>query len=295
MTQTATPSLADFLAAPVEAIARVAPATVVYAPGGTRRQAVFEGIEPWSEEFIDWAWKHTMASAELLFRHGVRNLLLTALTPGNFREVNRYRPQLLERTASFIAGADALATYRRFGWRVRLIGAECAPELAAAAAHLRRATAADGAHTIYWTVAPDEDSFWQSLWAIAQQTQFSTRAEAIHALYGEEIEPATLYLAFGKPLISQAIIPPLLQGELHCYWSQQPGYTLTERQLRTILYDYAHLRPTWREEKLERAHEALAHRQAWQEGPILGLGMRLGPFWYPAPMSSQAWPDMDET
>jgi hypothetical protein len=123
----------------------------------------------------------------------------------------------------------------------------------------------------------------------AQQTQLPTRADAIRVLYGEDIPPATLYLAFGKPMISLALIPPLLVGQLQCYWCQQPGFTLTETQLRTILYDFAYLRPTWRAEKLERAKQALAHREAWEEAPILGLGMRLGPFWYPAPMTSPAW------
>jgi len=85
------------------------------------------------------------------------------------------------------------------------------------------------------------------------------------------------------------LLPPALMGQVQCYWSQQPGYTLTETQLRTILYDYAYLRHTWQKEKLERAKEALVHRQAWEEGPILGLGIRLGPFWYPAPMVSPAW------
>jgi hypothetical protein len=89
-------------------------------------------------------------------------------------------------------------------------------------------------------------------------------------------------------MFSFELIPPLLVGQVQGYWSQQPGYSLTEAQLRTIFYDYAYLRPTWREEKLERAREALVHRQAWEEGPILGLGMRLGPFWYPAPMVSPA-------
>ena len=58
-----------------------------------------------------------------------------------------------------------------------------------------------------------------------------------------------------------------------------------------MFYDYAYLRPTWRADKLDRAKAALAHREAWEDGPILGLGMRLGPFWYPAPTSSAAWSD----
>jgi hypothetical protein len=91
-------------------------------------------------------------------------------------------------------------------------------------------------------------------------------------------------------MVAYQVIPPLLLGQLHCYWSQQPGYSLTERQLRTILYDYVYLRTTWRAEKTTRAQAAIADRSAWEEGPILGLGMQLGPFWYPAPMSSPAWP-----
>lgn len=111
----------------------------------------------------------------------------------------------------------------------------------------------------------------------------------MRALYGEEIPPVSFYLGFGKPTILPEVIPPLLIDQVQCYWSQQPGYTLTKEQLRTMFYDYAYLRPTWRPDKLDRAKAALADRQAWEEGPILGLGMRLGPFWYPAPTTSVAW------
>jgi hypothetical protein len=287
------PSLEEFLIAPVERVAKIAPATVVYGVGGTRRRAVFEGIEPWSDAFILWVRERMLSCIDLIFRHGVRNVLVIAFTPDNLRELNHYQEQLLERTKWIIAGTESLADYARFGWRVRLFGTESVPELRATADSLRRLTSTQNEHTLYWSVVPDAESPWQQLLAAVQQSQARTRAEAIRALYGEDIPPATLYLAFGKPMISLELIPPLLIGQLQCYWSQQPGYTLTETQLRTILYDYAYLRATWRAEKLERAKEALAHRSAWEEGPFLGLGMRLGPFWYPAPMSSPAWSDED--
>lgn len=283
------PSLQEFLAAPIAEVAKVAPATVVYGVGGTRRHAAFEDIEPWSDHYVQWARASPVSRAELLFRHAIRNLIVIALTPGNLKEVDRYRAQLFDRAKWVIAGNEALADYQRLGWRVRLLGVEHVPELTATAALLQEATAAQSTHTFYWSVVPDGESPWQQVLDAVHRSQARTRSEAVRALYGEDIPPATLYLAFGKPMISLEIIPPLLIGQIQCYWSQQPGYTLSETQLRTILYDYAYLRSTWREEKTERAKAAVLHRKAWEEGPILGLGMHLGPFWYPAPMSSPAW------
>lgn len=289
MISTSIPSLEEFLAAPAEEIAKVAPATMIYGAGGTRRHAVFNGIEPWSEEFVYWMRDVMLSRIDLIFRHGVQNVFVTALTSDNFREVNRYQTQLLERAKWFIAGPESMADYARLGWRVRLIGTENITELRETTERLQTTTPTQSEHTLYWNMALDSESPWQQLLSAVQRAKASTRAEAIRALYGEEIPPATLYLAFGKPTILVDLIPPLLIGQLQCYWTQQPGHTLTEVQLRTILYDYAYLRSTWRAEKLERAKAALDQRKAWEEGPILGLGMRLGPFWYPAPMSSPAW------
>lgn len=290
MNPTEIPTLEEFLAAPVEEVAKVAPVTAVYGAGGTRRRAALEGIEPWSEEFGRWSRERMVSRIDLFFRHGVRNLFVATLTPNIFREVNRYQSQLIERTGWFIAGSEAIDDYKRLGWRVRLIGAEDVPELAAVPQYLREVTSSQSEHTLYWNIIRDESTPWQQLLTASQRSQARTRDELVRALYGEEIAPITLYLAFGKPIIMPDLLPPALMGQVQCYWSQQPGYTLTETQLRTILYDYAYLRRTWQKEKLERAKEAQAHRQAWEDGPILGLGMRLGPFWYPAPMISAAWP-----
>ncbi len=289
MNTEAYPTLEEFLAAPIEEVAKVAPTTMVYAPGGTRRQAVFQGIEPWSDDFIHWVRNQLFKYSELIFHHGIKNLILPFITPGNLQEVNRYRGQLLERAKWALSGLESQSDYKRLGWRVRLLGSKSLPELQVVDDYLSTSTAQQSKYTLYWLAVRDADSPWEELLAAAHQSQAKTRAEAVYALYGEEIPPATLYLATGKPMVSFDLIPPLLVGQVQCYWSQQPGYSLTETQLRTILYDYAYLRATWRAEKLERAKEALAQRKAWEEGPILGLGMRLGPFWYPAPMSSTAW------
>lgn len=284
------PTLEEFLAASVEEVAKVAPTTMIYAPGGTRRQAVFKGIEPWSDDFIQWVRDNLFQSSELIFSYGVKHLILPFITPGNLQEVNRYRGMLLERAKWALGGSESQADYRRLGWRVRLLGSESLPELRGVARYLTENTPTQSAHTLHWLAVADADSPWQELLTAIHQSQAKTRTEAVLALYGEEIPPATLYLATGKPTISFDLIPPLLVGQIQCYWSQQPGYTLSETLLRTLFYDSAYLRRTWHEAKLERAAEALEHRAAWEEGPMLGLGMRLGPFWYPAPMSSPVWP-----
>jgi hypothetical protein len=50
-----------------------------------------------------------------------------------------------------------------------------------------------------------------------------------------------------------------------------------------ILYDYAYLRQTWRQDKTGRAEQALAYRKAWEQAGILGMGTHLGGYWFPAP------------
>ncbi|MFY0538084.1 hypothetical protein [Nannocystis pusilla] len=70
---------------------------------------------------------------------------------------------------------------------------------------------------------------------------------------------------------------------MDAYWTQRPGYRIDEREFRTILYDHLHVRRTWREDKTGRDEAAKETRRAWEEGPTLGLGARLGPFWYPSP------------
>ncbi|MFN8443589.1 MAG: hypothetical protein U0175_22615 [Caldilineaceae bacterium] len=289
MTEMHPSTLEDFLAAPTEEIAVVAPATMIYAPGGTRRQAVFNGIEPWSEEYMAWALDRMIGCSTIIFEHGVKHLFTPLFISTNFKEVNRHRDNVFRGIHKFLTNNHILSEYERLGWRVRLIGAESVPELSETAEKLRASTLSESSRTLYWLVVPDPEEIWQQLFTIVHNSHARTRKEAVCAMYGEEIPPATLYLAFGKPMVSLEIIPPLLLGELQCYWSQQPGYTLTEKMFRTILFDYAYLRRTWQVEKLERAKDALAYQKEWEQELTLGLGMRLGLFWYPAPMTSPAW------
>lgn len=275
------PSLEAFLAAPTGDVARVAPATVIFAVGGTRRSAVLAGVSPQSDDYASYSRARMVACFDLFFQLGVRHLFTSLLRPGQLAEAGPYRDRLMDWLIWGAAGPEAMADYQQRGWRVRLVGGEGMPELQAAAERLRAATPATWEQTLWLYVAPDMETHWAQLLTAAQQVQAATRQEAVRALYGEDIPPATLYLGFGKPMLTCDIVPLVLIEEAQCYWSQVPGYDLDEPTLRRIIYDHAYLRRTWRKDKSKRYEAVLARRELWEKPHVLGLGQREGGFWYP--------------
>jgi hypothetical protein len=104
----------------------------------------------------------------------------------------------------------------------------------------------------------------------------------IRVLYGEDIPPATLLLAFGKPTAGGDIYPPAIAGEMAGYWTQRPGYTVDERELRAVLYDAVYARHT--RGQGEARYAALSGDDTrWRQSQIIGLGERIGGFWHPTP------------
>lgn len=284
MAKKATPSFESFLEASPEKLAAIAPKTMIFAAGGTRRSAVMAGISDRSDEYVRWTRRQMIGCFDMLFRYGISHILTFAIIESQMQEVTeRYRQRLLRWVDWGLAGPEALADYQRLGWRVRLQGTEALQELAPSAQRLEAETASDSAQTVWWFVTPDADLPWQRVLKAAALTGATTRPELVEAVYGERIPPATLFLSFGKPMLSASLLPPLLTGRVQCYWMQQPGYRLDDLEWRRILYDYAYLRSTWREDKTGRANAVLDQSSVWSEGPTLGLGMRLGPYWYPAP------------
>jgi hypothetical protein len=276
-----TPDLAAFLSAPEHEVAAVAPSTVVYTPGGTRRAAALAGIKPGSDHYATWSRQQAIARFDLFFRMGVKHLFTNALAPSQLAEVGPYRDRVIAWTIDGLIGSEALQDYARHGWRVRIFGGDQIPELRTADEQLRAAAPAHWRHTLWWCVTAEPGGYWSALLAAAQQAQARTRDEAILALYGEAVPPATLWLGFGKPSFSADMLPLLLADALQCYWDQRPGYSLDEPTLRHILYDYAYQRQTWSADKTNRYIDIPGQRDLWNNPLVVGLGRRLGRFWYP--------------
>ncbi|MEW5871222.1 MAG: hypothetical protein AB1894_18265 [Chloroflexota bacterium] len=288
MTDQTFPSLEEFLQGPIENVRQVAPTTFIYAASGTRRAAALAGVPTQGDEYPHWSRGELFRCVALLFDHGVRHLCMPMLGPSQFSEVTGdYQQYLWDWFERGIAGPEALETYQRLGWRVRIAFSQFIPRLREAGERLRQATSQPGEHTLWCFAVPEYHLPLQWMLEAALQAQARTPEEAVQALYGEVIPSAGVYLSTGKPLLSTLQIPPLLmRGILQGYWNQRPGYSLDEPQLRMLLYDYGYLRRTWQQDKRGRAEQALAYRKTWEQAPILGVGMRLGPFWYPAPIAA---------
>ncbi|MFD3164015.1 hypothetical protein [Herpetosiphon sp. NSE202] len=276
------PTLADFLQAPLEAIQQIAPATMIFSSGGSRRKAALATMPAQGEAYARWSHGQLLTCLELFFCHGIKHLFLPMLLPNQFQETTPNYREHIEHWVAWGAASPAMREYyRERNWRVRLLDTQPSPIIAEAAQSLHQPDDTSEQPTLWWFIVRDSEDPWQAIFQAAHQTAFKTRIQAIEAIYGEPIPPAELFVSFGKPQVNHDVLPPLLVGNLQCYWTQKPGYTLSEAEFRQILYDFKFLRQTWQSDKTERTKAALEFRQHWERGPILGLGQQLGPFWYP--------------
>ncbi len=285
------PSLEEFLAAPPKVVARVAPKTAVYAPGGTRRAATLAGVAI-DDGYIEWVRPQLIESLAVFFRVGVQHLIVPSIGPRNLLEGGTYGQRVVQWIADLLAGSAMVAEYQKRGWQARMLAPASLPSLCETAARLQQQTQHSGAPTVWWYLVADNADPWSEVLALAQQSGAQTQAAAILALYGTDIPPADLYVGFGKPALGTTMVPPLLTGEsLHGYWTQRPGFDLSEQLLRAILYDYAYSRRTW--EADHSARYAQAHRYAtlWQTENVLGVGTKRDGYWYPRFFPLPALPD----
>lgn len=276
------PTQEEFLAAPHEVIAAIAPRSMVYAPGGTRRSAAFAGIEPGSERYLRWLSEQMLPCLETIFRYGVNHVFMPFIMLGHVNEANAdIAKEVVIPAARLATDPYLLTSFRDRGWRLRLTTCAYHELLQPYMQRLHEGTATDSRHTLWGTMVPSHSLWWSNLLALARMQQIESHDDAIRALYGESIPPITLCLSFGKPMVSPDLFPPLLMGSVQCYWSQQIGYSLTDQQFRKVLYDAVYLRKTWQKDKAMRAKEAQDDQTIWEQEVVLGLGKRLGPFWYP--------------
>ncbi len=276
-------SLEAFLRQPLDDIRAVAPETVIYGVAGTRRSAALANVNEQSQDFPVWLLEQMTRCLALILDHGVHHLIIPLLVPGSFREETPGYREHLWRWLDLLTTPSSLADFTQRGWWVRMLYSEVSPRLARLDRKLQRATAGNTAGPgIWFSVVEDFDLPYRHLMTVLKRPGVNSVEDAVVATFGRQVPPAELFLCTGKPRHSPAVAAPLaVRGELECYWTQRPGYTLDAETLRTLLYDFAFLRSTWRPDKRGRAVAAVAHRELWENAPILGVGERRGSFWFP--------------
>jgi len=283
------PSLEEFLAAPPEVVARVAPQTVSYVPAGSRRQATIEGI-PLDDHYPEWSRRRILDAVGQFFHLGVQHVIFSTIAPDNTKEAKGYGDRVLDWVISTFSDSAMIAEYQRLGWRVQFL-APPIPALLEANTRLQSTLVSTARHSFWLAIVLDVEDPWRQILTIARTSGAQTQAAAIRALYGADIPPATMMVGFGKPALG-FVLPRLLIGTmLHGYWPQRAGFRLTENMVRTMIYDYAYNRRTWEVDHAPRYAYAAQLQALWDTEEILGVGSKIYGYWYPNSFTIPALPD----
>jgi hypothetical protein len=273
-------NLDEFLTLPREQVRALAPRTVNFQPGGTRRLATMEGVGVGREYFGDWGWNAHRRVVSLLFDLGVNTVFNLALVPGNYRETGSFTNDLL---ASFrmLGDEKRIACYRQMDVRIRFYGKAAVPELSDILTATEETTRNFG-HRTWWfgfSGPEDEGMSWDAIQA-AMSARAATWREAVRAYYGEDVPPIEVSIGSSKP---RPHYPPLLSERADLYWTAFPNLMLDENQIRTIFWDHRFARATWRADKSGRPTEIEGPELValYRQPSILGVGRLVGPFWHP--------------
>ena len=105
-------TLEEFLNGPIENVRKIAPATMIFAAGGTRRNAALAGAPTTGQEYALWAYHQMMDCFEIFFEHGVQHIITHAIIPTQYQEVTPdYREKLLSWVDVVLAGPEAMRDY----------------------------------------------------------------------------------------------------------------------------------------------------------------------------------------
>jgi len=273
----------QFCNLPAEKKAEYAPESMIFAAGGTRRAAMLAGITD-QKEYVLWSATQMLKCFSLFAQVGIRHIITHAITPKQWQEdTPEYREALIEMVRLGLTNGEFISELKSKNWHACIIGDSYMSGIKPIAEELDRLSGVDNPSlSIYFTTTSKYTSHWDGM-IKAIANGHKTQDEIIEAQYGYAIPPVKLYIGYGKPELSPAICPPSISAMegVHCYWLQKPGYVTDQRSVLAILYDYAVTRRTWMRDKSNRTEKVLAHRDEFSQKMILGLGKRLGPFWYP--------------
>lgn len=254
--------------------------SVVWAAGGTRRQAALEQVA--DAAYVTWALQHQLEVAARFFKRGVQHLFLPVLGPPQVREIGPYRERLFNALQA-IGSPFARAAYAQMDVRVRAYGQQHIPQLPPLLDDLAAVTADARQGTLWYTmVVNHEQEALEAAVRAAGVAGATTHAAMVKAFYGEAVPSVDVFVGFGKPMVGY-LMPPLLGERAHCYWTTHPSYQLSDDDIDRIFSDAMITRTTWRADKQNR-YRALnpeTLRAYYAHRYTLGVGEQHQGFWYP--------------
>jgi tuberculosinol/isotuberculosinol synthase len=293
--------LGTFQSLPTEEVARLVreagPKVCVFPVNGSRRWFMLEHpperLKTLASTYLDVAAKRHIELYQLLFDHGLDTLLSPVFGTDLMERGRDYVQLATEGLARLATHGDFVGFYEAYRVRVRFYGDHrkfLGPTPYAYLSDLFDAvtaqTLAHNRHRLFFGVFAHNATEAVAEIAVRFHQEHGClpdRRQIVEAYYGEWVEPVSIFIGFSK---CRAYFMPLLTtGTEDLYFMVSPSPYLTERQLRSILYDHLYARRG----DLDYAAMSHADRDLMREfyqtnlGNTLGVGTKRRGVWYPLP------------
>lgn len=293
--------LEQFLQLPTDEVAALVKATgqkvCVFPVNGTRRWFMLEHAEKIGNDFIEAYMNESIANhvalCKMVFEHGIQ----TILAPVFGRELMQRGDEYTKRVG--IDGLVRTATdknYRDFfsqqNVKVRFYGdyrdvlTGTSYEYALKSMYeVTEVTKHNNGVQLYFGVFADEAVETIARLSVEHylaQGAVPDKQTLVRKYYGEDLPPVSIFIGFDKFSIFD--MPLLSNGTEDLYFSISPSPYMTERQLRTILYDHIYLRRTSEPDYTKLPAEELDwFRNYYRQNKdrALGVGTLKSDLWIP--------------
>lgn len=296
--------LERFLQLPTEEVATLVSATghkvCVFPVNGTRRWFMLEHADKIADDFIaaymDESIKNHVELCAMLFNHGIQTILAPVFGRELMHRGDEYTRRVgidgLVRTATDENYRNFFARYQvkvRFYGDYRDVLTGTPYEYALKSMYeVTEATRLHSRFQLYIGVFADESVETIARLSVEHylaQGNVPDRNALIRKYYGEELPPVSIFIGFDK--FSAFDMPLLSTGEEDLYFSVSPSPYMTERQLRTILYDHIYLRRTPEPDYTKLSPSQLDWLRDYyrtRQDDVLGAGKLKFDLWLPQSM-----------
>ncbi len=297
-------SLEQFLQLPTEQVAALVKASgqkvCVFPVNGTRRWFMLEHADKIGDDFLaaymDESIKNHVYLCAMLFDHGIDTILTPVFGRELMRRGDEYTKRVgmdgLVRTAT---DKNYLDFFSQYGVRVRFYGdyrdvlTDTPYEYAMKSMYeVTEATKHNSRARLFFGVFADEAVETAARFSVEHylaQGAVPDKQTLIRKYYGEDLPSVSLYIGFDK--FSAFDMPLLSTGEEDLYFSVSPSPYMTERQLRTILYDHLYVRRVREPDYTKLAPDELAWLRDFyrrHKDDAMGVGTLKFDLWIPKSM-----------
>lgn len=297
-------SLEQFLQLPRQEIAALVRATghkvCVFPVNGTRRWFMLEHGDKIGDDFIkaymDESIKNHVQLCAMFFDHGIDTILAPVFGHELMRRGDDYTKRVgidgLVRTATDDTYRDFFSRYdvkvRFYGdYRDVLTGTSYEYALKSMYEITETTRHNTSARLFFGVFAddPTETIARLSVEYFLAQGAVPDKQTLIRRYYGEDIPPVSMFIGFDKFNVFD--MPLIATGEEDLYFSISPSPYMTERQLRTILYDHIYQRHTPEPDYTQFTDQELSWLRDYYRGNrdlAYGVGKLQFDLWIPLDM-----------